>query len=150
VQGFWQIRPNIWYSPRGNAWTWHGKRLMTVGGSVSIDKVWRKAGESWWHTEYLYDEELDFAISQGKVDYLFTHDAPTTMPLPSMKVDNDSNIMRQRMNMIHKSAEPAVWFHGHYHVYCEYYHFDTKVIGLNMDGSDDNMVLFDLTTGELV
>jgi len=43
-EGFWEIRPGVFYIPRGNRWTWNGVRLMGLGGAYSVDKDWRLDG----------------------------------------------------------------------------------------------------------
>lgn len=42
-EGFWVIRPGVFYIPRGNRWSWNGVRLMGLGGAYSVDKGWRVA-----------------------------------------------------------------------------------------------------------
>jgi Icc-related predicted phosphoesterase len=39
--GFFEIRPGLFYSPRGHRWTWGGVRFLSLGGAYSVDKYWR-------------------------------------------------------------------------------------------------------------
>jgi hypothetical protein len=142
-EGFWKIRENIWYSPRANVWEWYGKRLMTLGGAFSIDREWRKFGESYWAEETITPEEEALAISRGKIDFLFTHDAPTNIPMDLWKTDYESQAQRQSVSRVADATRPSVWYHGHYHYQKEYsypeYDPFVKVIGLHMDGNYGNL-----------
>lgn len=40
-EGFWEIRPNVYYIPRGTRWNWNGVELMGLGGAYSVDKIAR-------------------------------------------------------------------------------------------------------------
>lgn len=151
-EGFWKIRENVWYSPRGNVWEWYGKRLMTLGGAFSIDRDWRVLGKSFWAEEEITPEEEALAKSRGKIDYLFTHDAPTTYPNPLWKVDTNSLAQRQAVSRVADACRPSVWFHGHYHSQVKYaypaYDPFVQVYGLNMNGEFGNLKRFDLLLGE--
>jgi hypothetical protein len=147
-EGFWRIRENIWYSPRANVWDWHGKRLMTLGGAFSIDRQWRVFEKSWWPGEVITPEQEALAISQGKIDYFFTHDSPPNIPMELFKNDYDSQANRAAVSRVADACRPSVWFHGHYHRKVEYsypeYDPFVKVIGLQMDGEFGNLKHFDL------
>lgn len=147
-EGFWKIRDNIWYSPRANVWDWWGKRLMTLGGAYSIDKAVRTFGVSYWTEEEITPEEEALAISRGKVDYLFTHDAPTTYPAPLWKADLNSEAQRQAVSRVADAVRPSRWFHGHYHNYTNYsypqYDAFCMVTGLDMNGNHNSLRKFDL------
>lgn len=148
VEGFWKIRDSIWYSPRANAWEWYGKRLMTLGGAFSIDRDGRVLGKSYWAEEEITPEEEALAKSRGKIDYLFTHDAPTTFPKPLWKVDLNSEAQRQAVSRVADAVRPSYWFHGHYHTLCDYVYpqYDPfcKVQGLDCNGSYNSLRKFNL------
>lgn len=141
--GHIQVRPNLFYAGKVNAWTWEGKRFASVGGAVSIDRSWRTEGKTWWPQEQLTALEETQAKDLGKVDYLFSHDAPVDVPLSYLKKDEDSQAHRYTMTKIGRALRPKLWFHGHYHRHIEYnfYHDDgiTNVIALDADpqGSKD-------------
>lgn len=143
INGHRKIRDNLFYAGKVNAWTWEGKRFASVGGAVSIDRQWRKENETWWPQEQLTALEETKAKDLGKVDYLFTHDAPVDVPLSYLKKDEDSQAHRYTMTKIGRALRPNLWFHGHYHRKMEYsfYHDDgeTNVFGLDADpqGSKD-------------
>jgi hypothetical protein len=148
------IRTHIRYCSRGANWKWDGKRFMTVGGAVSIDKKRRLNDEAghrgrgartlWWPQEQLTEGELFLASRRAEqlaqrgepVDYLFTHDCPTNAPFKGrLKPDEDSHAHRQKMDRLGKVVKPKVWFHGHMHTQYDGYQFPpyestTTVYGL--------------------
>lgn len=151
------IRSNILYSPRGCKFKIDDKMFMTVGGAVSVDKMYRKQGTSWWAQEQLTDSDLGIILeryeaSPGKIDYLFTHDCPTTAPFRGrMKNDEESQIHRQRMDKLGKAVKPGMWFHGHMHSKYDGYDFPlvnptTTVYGLECDGMRWNWGVLDTDT----
>lgn len=169
-EGFWQMLPGLFYIPRGTRWVWDGVTFMGVGGAVSVDKVYRLAVENgttapewgltvakkpkgsrtlWWPEEAITDEEVEHAKSQGEVDVLFTHDTVTCANFGQrLKPDLDSQINRQRIDEIVRSAKPSIMFHGHYHtlMQSEFRHEDgsyTDIWGVAHDGSRKNTILFD-------
>jgi Icc-related predicted phosphoesterase len=38
MQGFYSIRPGLWYAPNGTFWGFHGTSFLALGGAYSIDK----------------------------------------------------------------------------------------------------------------
>lgn len=105
-EGFWEIRPYVYYLPRGVRWTWNGVRMMALGGAYSVDKyhslkkeakavaAWRSknnfrrsAGHPerplgqkhrcWWSEEEITDAEVaEIVKDTSPVDIMFTHDKP--------------------------------------------------------------------------
>jgi len=133
----------IFHIPRGHVWEWSGTRLMGLGGAVSIDRKYRTPGKSWWPEEVLSpaDEERAYeAVKDRGVDVLFTHDAATNVPMPSMYPDPQSTWHRQVVTDIAKAARPRLWWHGHMHAALDYiydYHdANIRVIGLECDGME--------------
>lgn len=169
VEGFWEIRPHLYYIPRGTRWEWADVSLMGVGGAYSIDKAWRLQKEReklglyyhdatgsdnvphtlWWPEEEITLEEFDKVVAAGTADILFTHDCPSNAPfLNRLKPDVQSQMHRSRMDEIGRAVQPKLWFHGHMH---EFYNYEfrthednyAKVIGLECDGMQRNWVIFD-------
>lgn len=135
--GHIEVRPNLFYAGKVNAWTWEGKRFASVGGAVSIDKYARKENVSWWSQESLTALEETRAKDLGRVDYLFSHDSPNTLPFTFLKSDMQSEAHRYTMTKIGLAIRPKLWFHGHYHKHAEYkfWHEDgeTNVFSLDAD-----------------
>lgn len=143
--GHLQLTDRIAYTGRVSAWVWENRWLAAIGGAVSIDRDYRiayRAGRRhnrkpiWWPEEVLTDDEAATAKGLGTVDVLFTHDAPTTLPLP-LKPDLDSTANRQRMTDIGRALRPRVWLHGHYH-HRTTYRFDHQYGGCEVHSLDCN------------
>lgn len=136
--GHREVEPHIFYTGKVNSWQWEDKKFAVVGGAYSIDRKWRKLNESWWPQELLTDSEVEQAVAIGKVDYMFSHDAPTAHPFRNLKNILESELHRRQVNTAALALQPDVWFHGHYHDYAEYefYHATgtTKVFSLDADG----------------
>lgn len=141
---------NIYHIQRGSIFTLGNKVAMGVGGAVSIDKKIRIVGESWWPEEEITNEQQDFVIKQAtrfSPDILFTHDAPTNVPMSYLKDDPESTVHRQKLKDIGMACSPHRWFHGHYHAFMNY-EFpmidpNTYVHGLGRDGDVNNWVIYD-------
>lgn len=158
------LRSRIVWSPRGAVWKWDNKRMMSVGGAVSIDREHRVKAEQaanaprtrWWPGEQLRDDELEEIIKRvdhhrelGRpIDYLFTHDCPSNAPFHKDLVeDPDSHAHRQRMDVLGKVVKPKLWFHGHMHERYVYdfptYNPHTQVFGLECNGMRDKWGVLD-------
>ena len=151
--GFTYLRSHIRIAPKVHTWGWNGKKCLMVGGAVSIDKQWRKAGESWWANEVLTWDEVEAAKAVGPVDYLFTHDCSNRTPWRDrLKPDLDSMTHRQRIDDILKATTPKFHFHGHMHTKYDWQNLVgddkwTQTYGLECDGDWNNMGIFNTDTG---
>lgn len=125
-EGFWEIRPNINYIPRGTRWEWGGVSFLGIGGAYSIDKDYRKPGKSWWPEEMITDDEVQLCVEGGPVDVVISHDVPKFVDLyPHLanvgitrpwKWDEDSLANRQQLSEVYDAVKPQKWIHGHYHL----------------------------------
>jgi hypothetical protein len=125
-EGFWEIRPNINYIPRGTRWEWGGVSFLGIGGAYSIDKEYRTEGVSWWPEEMVTDAEVDAAVSGGQVDVVVSHDVPLFVDLtPHLmgvgitrpwKWDENSLRNRKQLSTVFDGVTPKRWYHGHYHL----------------------------------
>jgi hypothetical protein len=116
-KGHAYLRTNVLLSPRTHTWNWAGKQFAVAGGAVSIDKQWRKAGESWSPDEELTDDEVEGINLWGhRVDYLLTHDCSDFTPFHGrLKPDADSQRHRKRVDRVLQILKPRMHFHGHMH-----------------------------------
>lgn len=162
-ENFVAIRENVLYTQKVNLWEWEGQTFKAVGGAVSIDKMYRKPGTSWWHQEQLTEAELEYAINLGEADFLFTHDCPTYAPFGGrLKPDLDSVAHRQKIDKVVDATNAKVHFHGHMHSFYDYQNYaGGKIWGLecndgamyNPYGPRDveykNMAIFDTRTHQV-
>lgn len=106
ADGFYEIKPNLFYSPRGHRWTWSGVKFLSLGGAYSVDKTWRVIQDEidlaevrsmksrglslnvkeqylldhgqkrWWSQEEISEQEMRDAMKGGPVDVMLAHDKP--------------------------------------------------------------------------
>ncbi len=106
ADGFLEIKPGLFYSPRGHRWTWAGVTFLSLGGAYSVDKDWRVAEDEaelhaaqgrqecggvlskaeryllrtgqhrWWCQEEISEQEMRDAMVGGLVDVMLAHDKP--------------------------------------------------------------------------
>jgi hypothetical protein len=150
AEGFIQIRPRLFYIPRGTSWTWDGVKFLVVGGAMSIDKGVRRPGMSWWQEEAISDEHVAKAQEAGKVDVMLTHDTPSAIDMwqahiiagyYSFKILPHLMDSRWQLQKVWEVARPAWLFHGHYHINYAMNHVDpggftTRVMGLAQEGTE--------------
>jgi hypothetical protein len=153
--GHTYIRSHILYTGRVNRWIWGEKGsekvFQAVGGAYSIDRRDRTVGKSLW-----LDEEIPERVVYGlehsgrRADYLFTHDAPSCVPMSNLKPDAQSVDHRMKMDRIGRVVMPDLWFHGHYHRWMEYSFMHQQgysfVYGLDMDDTFYNYIILDTET----
>ena len=71
-----ELAPGVAYVPRGTLLVLDGLRVLALGGAVSLDRLERVPGRSWWPQEAITRADVDRAAQQGPADLLLTHDAP--------------------------------------------------------------------------
>ena len=130
-----KLRDRIRWTGRTNVWEYKGVRLGAFGGAYSIDRYSRTPGISWWPQEMptladLY--EFEEQVGDKPLGFLFTHDAPNSLPTWDgfIKDDPASNNSRQMITNAYHVSKPALGFHGHYHRELTYSHQGAEVYGL--------------------
>lgn len=138
-EGFWQMRSNIFYLPRGVRWNWEGVDFMALGGAYSIDKDWRTEGKSWWPEERITAEEAEYASRPGNVDVMLTHDCPDGVDIPCLRAQQknrypESQDNRSLVASVVRAVRPILLVHGHYH---ERY---SQVLAWPYDADDNGLI----------
>lgn len=134
----WELLPWLMYLPRGFRWEWDDVTFMALGGANSIDKAYRKEGESWWPDELITDEDEERAIGGGPCDIMLTHDVPTGVDMGIQLMfmhDRPDRENRDRVRRVCDKVKPKLLVHGHYHHHYENmlegHDYRTRVIGLS-------------------
>lgn len=118
-----------WLLPRPARLTIGGRRVLSLGGAVSVDKAWRHEGVSWWVDEEIRDEHVAAAIAGGPADVMLTHESPARTPVRAVREilrtnpmgfpDDalaDSAASRGRVAEVWDATHPELLVHGHMHV----------------------------------
>lgn len=127
-----RIREDILHLMRGQVFEIEGKRIFTMGGGTSIDKMYRQEGVSWWRQEMITCDDMDEADKNLKacgnqVDYIITHSCAEKVLLRLKLLDRPSKLKVCLDNVFlstfdpkeeveNKKVEYGHWYFGHYHV----------------------------------
>jgi hypothetical protein len=84
-----KVWDSVYHLKRGNVYTINDKTFFVMGGAVSIDKLNRTEGLSWWKDETPSHKEFEHSLktldSYGwGVDYVLTHTAPKSIIIEYM------------------------------------------------------------------
>lgn len=167
----WIIHPDlpmIRYAPRGHVWTDSGVSFGALGGAISIDKMLRIEGQTWWPEEDLTADEVERFIANAaalpnRLDVMLTHDAPSgvrrggvTPSYLSPEIEHQARKFRLMLRDAADGAAPRWLVHGHWHMFVrdEFQglsmrnsEYETQVLGLHMDDHEGNAVSADLIPG---
>lgn len=138
--------PNITLLPDYSEINLAGKNILLVGGAVSVDRIFRKEGISWWRDEvFVFDEDLPCK----KYDVIVTHSRPMESGLflgfknigaflqkdKSLKksLEDENELIS---NFYSKVKGSPNWYFGHFHESLESYFNGTKFKALGIDELD--------------
>jgi hypothetical protein len=154
ADGTREVRPHIRHLPRGLRWTWAGLSFLALGGATSLDRPLRVPMVNWWPEEEITAAEADDAASGGHADVMLTHDCPAGVAIPGINPTTDrlwprdelrrANMHRDVLGFVVDLVQPDRLLHGHFHIPYEARRGPTHVIGLDMDGSEHNLLVVDL------
>lgn len=143
-----ELYPNIIWHPRGSTSEMGGRRILWMGGAVSVDKPHRTPWLDWFPTEVPNFVQWDRAMAQGWVDIIVAHDAPLEAELkggfPEHMIRPDllqaGHQMRKGLSELVEATTPALYVHGHWHRRATT-HVEN---GLRIEGLGHDMVGVDL------
>jgi DNA repair exonuclease SbcCD nuclease subunit len=117
-----RISDSIIHLMRGQVFTIGDKTFFTMGGALSIDKIYRTEGLSWWREEIPSYKEMNEAFDNllmynNKVDYVLTHTCISE--LTSLLVNCGSiypDTTTKMLDSIHSKIEFDKWYFAHWHM----------------------------------
>ncbi len=135
MDGFFKIRPNLWFVENGTVWSPDGGKtnFMALGGAYSIDKPWRLSRENeltitdpygvhhqtlWFPEEEMSDEQMDVYLNNvtERVDVILAHDKPMASNPPMHLEKIDACLPnQQRLQRAVNTLKPKLFVHGHLH-----------------------------------
>lgn len=119
-----RIRPHVIHLMRGHVFDIDGKSVLAMGGAKSHDIQYRTEGLSWWPEEIPSDEErlrCEDSLSENgwMVDYVLTHDVPSTLVNYMAYVTNRAPRIDEYeswLGGIQDMLDYGRWYAGHWHV----------------------------------
>lgn len=121
-----KISDNIFHLMRGETYEIAGKRIFVFGGGFSLKKLTNTSPIFVWDREMPNDEEYQNGTKNlsrlgYKVDYVFTHVAPTSVAEHiGVRLAAEEKRLNDYLNDIKDRLEYKSWFFGHHHKDTEY------------------------------
>ncbi len=124
------------------------KRILFVGGAISIDRLRRKENVSWWRDE-VFNFNKELLESFEGVDIVITHNAPNfvfpytfnhivmSFAAYDLNLLNDLTFERERFNEMYEilinKNNIKHWFYGHFHTTRSeiYQNTNFRALGIN-------------------
>ena len=148
-----ELAPRIWWVPRGSVLEWSDRRILFMGGAVSIDRHRRQPGVTWFVDEVPGPDSWERAATAGPVDIVVAHDTLPGMPVrgvPDRSVPEDllaeAAEHRRRLGEVEAATNPALWVHGHWHQRRSWERQGCRIESLAADGHsiEDSTLACDL------
>lgn len=150
----------IWLLPRPARLSIGGRRILSLGGAASVDRLSRIEGLTWWPDEAITDEHVAAAIAGGPADLMLTHESPSGTPVrPVREVLRtnphgfskatlaESAASRARVSEVWDTVRPELLVHGHMHTPGGGATEDgRRVASLGRDGQEGNLGFLDMRT----
>jgi len=112
---------NIYFFRRGAVYTINGRKILTIGGAASTDKLNRTPHFSWWEQEILSLEETNNCLDEiaqhgAKFDYVLTHTCPAKYVGKFTQKSAKLNCyVAKFLDQIDDMVECKKWHFGHFH-----------------------------------
>jgi hypothetical protein len=115
------ISGNLRHLIRGQVFSIQGKTLLALGGGESRDASFRERGVNWWPQELPQYGELEEWCRRldkldCRVDYVASHQAPTTVDSCITGTVCEVNALTAFMDRFQQECDFDRWFFGSYHL----------------------------------
>lgn len=141
-----EVYPNVWWCPDGTLLEFENKKMLMVGGAVSVDAESRQAGIEHWD-----DEGISYSLLYQDIpeaDILVSHDVPSeaahNVVTGTEKADQLSDGNRKTLQVIFEESGAKIVVHGHYHHGYENTHGETMFVGLGHENSETATRIMDV------
>jgi len=130
-----EIQKNIFYMKKGSILEINNKKILFVGGAISIDKIIRTEGADWFKQEVLLNKDIE-NIPDVNIDIVISHTCPDLVfkYLNLRKYIFDPS--QYLLDNIFIKYKPKQWFFGHFHKYMEFDFNDCHFTILNKISSE--------------
>ena len=118
-----QLSDSVFYLLNSHVYLIDGHTYFVLGGGLSIDKLQRREGYSWWKEEipeYMTIKSgFDLlATMDNKVDYVLTHavfEDAYEYVFKDIHQYKENDPMHKSLQVLYETIEYKKWFCGHYH-----------------------------------
>jgi predicted phosphodiesterase len=116
-----KLMDSIYHLMRGEIFIINEMKFFAFGGGISIDKMYRIEGKSWWPQEIPNYAEIENGFvnlekHDNTVDVVLTHAAPT---IPSVSIYShhaEEDEVTRILDQFEKKIICQKWFFGHHHI----------------------------------
>lgn len=113
------VRKNIFHLRSGRICEIAGRSVWCFGGAFSIDRKYRRLGESWWEWEIPSQEEMKLGekaleAREWRVDLVLTHTAPKSV-YAFLCGERFKDPVAEWLEEIAKKMQTRLWIFGHLH-----------------------------------
>ncbi|MFE7065596.1 metallophosphoesterase [Microbacterium sp. NPDC057658] len=148
----------VWLLPRPARLSVGSRRVLSLGGAASLDRMSRIEGVTWWPDEAITDQDVAAAIAGGPADLMLTHESPAGTPVRPVRevlrrnphgfpkdVLLESAASRARVRRVWDAVHPELLVHGHLHTpgggrtEC-----GRRVASLGRDAQEGNLAFLDM------
>ncbi len=140
---------NLKLMPDNSIITLEGKKILLLGGAISIDRITRKNGLDYWTNEKFYLDRTLLSTFEN-IDIVCSHSSPKVVFPYWNKTDSMSEYAKQDFGLLHEVSLERLdlqeayeilslknkieyWFHGHFHCSNRSEHKNTIFISLAID-----------------
>ena len=117
-----ELRPKLWYQPRGSTLDLaDGRRVFCCGGGKSVDRFFRKEGASWFPQEIV--KMRDIPKDLPRCEIVLSHTVPNrlgvleTFPkLDPRCMDTSPDPTCEVLDHVFDAVRPDLWIASHLHV----------------------------------
>ena len=139
-----ELRPGLWYQPRGSTFTLEdGRTIFFCGGGKSVDAPARTPGKDWFPEEIVRRDELPATLP--KADIVISHTVPNGLGVletltPIKEVcgwwDDTPDPTCDVLDEVLFTIRPSLWIAAHLHVFRKGRVKETEYVVLNRTDGD--------------
>jgi len=117
--------PFVAYFKRGKIYNINGFKILVLGGALSIDKIFRKPGKTWWELEYWTEREksdvFELLKTENTFDFVLSHTGPQKInqKLFRTAIGGNSKKFTDEVALLNDEIEKRInfreWWCGHFH-----------------------------------
>jgi len=115
-----EIQPvfqNVFYMPRGTVLVLPDfRKVLFMGGGLSIDKAYRIPGKSWFPEETITQKDI-MNLPDDDIDIVISHTAPTEFNVIDRHLEFMKDPSRDALSYVFKKYRPKLWYFGHMHLF---------------------------------